>query len=48
MRPPRVEAFRQSEKLVRRLLESIRFLAWEESWFDPEQAQSVRIALDSS
>jgi hypothetical protein len=40
--------FGSLKNLVRRLLESIRFLAWEESWFDPEQAQTVRIALDSS
>ncbi len=31
-----------------RLLESVRFVAWEEDWFDPAQAGKVHIGLDTS
>jgi hypothetical protein len=34
--------------VVRRLLESIRFVVWAEDWFDARQASRLRIELDSS
>jgi hypothetical protein len=32
----------------RRLLDSVRYVAWEESWFDPTQAGKLHIKLDTS
>jgi hypothetical protein len=40
--------FGSLKNLARRLLDSVRFLAWQEDWFDLEQSQSLRIGLDSS
>jgi hypothetical protein len=40
--------FGSLKNVARRLLESVRFLAWEEAWFDPRQAGKLRIGLDSS
>jgi hypothetical protein len=40
--------FGSLKNVARRLLDSVRFLCWEEDWFDPAQAGQVRIALDSS
>jgi hypothetical protein len=34
--------------VARRLLDSVRFVAWEECWFDPAQAGKLRIELDNS
>jgi hypothetical protein len=34
--------------VVRRLLESIRFVVWAEDWFDARKASRLRIELDSS
>src|SRR5205085_9202372 len=39
--------FGSLRNVARRLLDSVRFVAWEASWFDPAQAGKVRIALDS-
>lgn len=40
--------FGSLQNVARRLLESIRFLAWQDSWFDPRQARKLRLELDSS
>jgi hypothetical protein len=40
--------FGSLKNVARRLLDSVRFVTWEESWFDPQQAARVRISLDSS
>jgi hypothetical protein len=40
--------FGSLQNVARRLLDSVRFVAWEESWFDPAQAAKLRIELDSS
>jgi hypothetical protein len=40
--------FGSLKNVARRLLESVRFLAWEEEWFDARQAGKLRIGLDSS
>jgi hypothetical protein len=40
--------FGSLKNLARRLLDSVRFLVWEEDWFDPHQAARLRIGLDSS
>jgi hypothetical protein len=40
--------FGSLKNVARRLLDSLRFVAWEESWFDPRQAGRLRIGLDSS
>src|SRR5207248_1522575 len=40
--------FGSLKNVARRLLDSIRYVAWEESWFDPAQAGKLRIELDSS
>ncbi len=40
--------FGSLKNVARRLLDSVRFVAWEESWFDPVQAGKLRIELDSS
>jgi hypothetical protein len=39
--------FGSLKNVARRLLESVRFLQWQEDWFGPE-AQRLRISLDSS
>src|SRR6202011_1203776 len=40
--------FGSLKNVARRLLESVRFVAWEEDWFDPRQAARLRISLDTS
>jgi len=40
--------FGSLKNVARRLLDSVRFVVWEESWFDPRQAGKLRIELDSS
>jgi hypothetical protein len=40
--------FGSLRNVARRLLDSVRFVAWEESWFDPGQTGKLRIKLDSS
>lgn len=40
--------FGSLKNVARRLLESVRFMAWEEAWFDPAQAGKLRIGIDSS
>jgi hypothetical protein len=40
--------FGSLKNVARRLLDSVRFAAWEEAWFDPAQAGKLRIGLDSS
>jgi len=40
--------FGSLKNVARRLLDSVRLVAWEASWFDPKQAGKLRIELDSS
>jgi hypothetical protein len=40
--------FGSLKNVARRLLDSLRFVAWEPEWFDPRQAGKLRIQLDSS
>jgi hypothetical protein len=40
--------FGSLKNVARRLLDSVRFVAWEEAWFDPQSAAALRIGLDSS
>jgi hypothetical protein len=40
--------FGSLRNVARRLLDSVRFLEWEESWFDPHQARQRRIGINSS
>lgn len=40
--------FGSLKNVARRLLDSVRFVVWEEAWFDPRQADQLRIELDSS
>ena len=40
--------FGSLKNVARRLLDSVRFVAWEGSWFDPGQAGKLRVELDSS
>ena len=40
--------FGSLKNVARRLLDSIRFLAWEPDWFDPRQAEQMRIGFNSS
>jgi hypothetical protein len=40
--------FGSLKNVARRLLESVRYLAWDEEWFDAAQAAGLRIGLDSS
>jgi len=39
--------FGSLKNLGRRLLDSLRFVAWEDGWFDPQRARRLRIGLDS-
>jgi hypothetical protein len=45
---PLWKLFGSLKNVARRRLDSVRFVAWEESWFDPLQAANLRIELDSS
>jgi hypothetical protein len=40
--------FGSLKNVARRLLDSVRYVAWEASWFDPQQTGKLRIELDSS
>jgi len=40
--------FGSLKNVARRLLDSVRFVAWEESWFAPDLAGKLGIELDSS
>jgi hypothetical protein len=40
--------FGSLKNVARRLLDSVRFVPWEEGWFDARQARQMRIRLDSS
>lgn len=40
--------FGSLKNVARRLLDSVRYVAWAEAWFDPQQARALRIELDSS
>jgi len=40
--------FGSLKNVARRLLDSVRFQAWEESWCDARAAGKLRIGLDSS
>ena len=40
--------FGSLKNVARRLLDRVRFVAWEESWFDASQTGKLRIELDSS
>jgi hypothetical protein len=40
--------FGSLKNVARRLLESLRYLTWEEEWFDPGQAAALHISVDSS
>ena len=40
--------FGSLKNVARRLLDSLRFVSWEEAWFDPRQAGQLRLQLDSS
>jgi hypothetical protein len=42
------QLFGSLKNVARRLLESVRFVAWEEGWFDPAAASRLHIGLDSS
>jgi hypothetical protein len=39
--------FGSLKNVARRLLDSVRFVAWADEWFDPDQAGHMRISLDS-
>jgi len=45
---PLWKLFGSLKNVARRLLDSVRFVAWEEPWFDAHQAGLLRIELDSS
>jgi hypothetical protein len=45
---PLWKLFGSLKNVARRLLESVRFLWWEEHWFDPRQGGKLRIGLDNS
>jgi hypothetical protein len=40
--------FGSLKNVARRLLESVRYVAWADAWFDPQQMGKLRISLDSS
>jgi hypothetical protein len=40
--------FGSLKNVARRLLDSLRFVAWQVDWFDPHEAARLRIELDSS
>jgi hypothetical protein len=42
------QLFGSLKNIAQRLLESLRYLHWEEEWFDPVQAKGMRITFDSS
>jgi hypothetical protein len=40
--------FGSLKNVARRLLDSVRFVVWQDDWFDPKQARKLRIKLDTS
>ncbi len=40
--------FGSLKNVARRLLESVRFVVWEDEWFDPQQASRLRIEFNTS
>jgi hypothetical protein len=40
--------FGSLKNVARRLLDSMRFVVWEEDWFDPEEASRLRIEFNTS
>lgn len=42
------QLFGSLKNLAQRLLESLRYLTWDEEWFDAEQARRMRIGIDTS
>jgi hypothetical protein len=40
--------FGSLKNVARRLLDSVRFVSWQEAWFDARQAKKIHIGLDSS
>lgn len=40
--------FGSLKNVARRLLDSLRFVAWDDAWFDPAQAATMRVTLDDS
>jgi hypothetical protein len=40
--------FGSLKNVARRLLDSVRFVAWEAGWFDPESAGKLRVEFDTS
>jgi len=42
------QLFGSLKNIARRLLESLRYQPWEESWFDVQQAHGLRISFDTS
>ena len=40
--------FGSLKNVARRLLDGVRYVAWEEAWFDARQAKKIRTRLDSS
>jgi len=40
--------FGSLKNVAHRLHDSVRYVAWEESWFDPQQAANLHIGLDTS
>jgi hypothetical protein len=45
---PLWKLFGSLKNVARRLLDSVRFLVWEDDWFDPEQSARLRIELNTS
>ena len=45
---PFEKLFGSLKNVARRLLESVRYLAWERTWFDPKKAGELRLGLDTS
>jgi hypothetical protein len=45
---PFFKLFGSLKNVARRLLDSIRFTAWSEAWFDPTRVGKLRLGLDSS
>ena len=45
---PLWKRFGSLKNVARRLLDRVRFVAWQESWFDPRPAGKLRVEWDSS
>ena len=42
------QRFGSLQNVARRLLDGVRFMAWEDEWFDGRQAEKLRLGLDTS